>query len=149
MFLQVAIANDFRQLNFGDSCDDLDELELSLGSVKSDIDERIYKGAFIYHGLQLHGKAIIAYDCGSDNLFKGGFVYYKFYDFDTAEKFLQISANLITDIHGSPLEVNVSGATEYNFRVNLSWELEDRSIVVGSDTKGSSYMVGLSFVRPN
>lgn len=146
--LQVVAAKDFRQLNFGDSCEDLDDLELNQGSTKSKIDDRIYKGSFIYHGIQLQGQAIIAYDCGSDDLFRGGFVYYQFFDLDTAEKFLQITANLISDVHGSPMEINVLGVSENNFKVNMSWELQERSIVVGSDTKGSSYMVGLSFVHP-
>ena len=66
-------------------------------------------------------------------------------NFDRAEKFLTIAANLITDAHGSPEEVLVLGASEFNFNITFSWSLQNTAIVVGSSTSGSMYGIGLEF----
>ena len=142
---QCIYAADFRTLNFGDSCSNVERKELELGSVKISKNKPIFKGNFVYNGLGLEGNALISYECGENNLFKSGFIYYRFYEFENAENFLTIAANLITDVHGSPGEMLVLGTTENNFHITFSWSLKNTTIVVGSNTLRNIYGVGLEF----
>ena len=81
VLLQPANAEDFRTLNFGESCIDVDRKELALGSVKLSEAKPIFQGRFDYHGIGLEGKALIAYNCGENNSLQSGFIYYRFHEF--------------------------------------------------------------------
>lgn len=142
---QCVYAEDFRTLNFGDSCSNVDRKELALGSVKMSKTKPLFKGDFVYNGFGLEGKALISYECGENNLLKSGFVYYRFHEFDHAEKFLTLVANIITDTHGSPEEILVLGANEQNFNITFSWSFKNTALVVGSNTLRNVYGVGLEF----
>ena len=145
LILQPIHAKDFRALNFGDSCSNVESQEIELGSKKSNSINSAYEGTFTYNGLKLNEEALISYNCGDNNIFKSGYVFYRFLDFDNAEAFLILASQIISDAHGEPGEIIVFGGTKFNFKITYVWDLEDTSIVIGSNTSGNQYGIGLKF----
>jgi hypothetical protein len=142
--IEITLANDFRVLDFGDECENIDKLELKLGS-QIIIRDEAYLGSFEYQGLKISDKAFIYYRCTKEGVFLEGAISVATESIQEAEKKFNEVHKILINIHGPSKEMISSDVKERypSFGSIKGWNLSGYHIRL----HGTSNLVAIVFSR--
>ncbi len=118
----TVFAKDFRALNYGDKCDNLAHVEADLGTIQ--VSGNVFKGIFVYQGIQIGEEATIYYSC-TDSNFESGMVLYKLHSERELEKFIDEVKQLMSDFHTAP----ANNSLEQSKMKMTVWKLENSNYI--------------------
>ena len=138
-----AYAKDFRALNFGEPCQDLDQYEMNVGSILG----KDYTGYHYNFGNVLFDRSvIITYLCDTENKFKRGTLRYVFESTESAKEYFETISPQLSYKYGDPLVTEDEGE---HFGMRAFWRNQNSSIllsVIESHSDDGKTYVGINFL---
>ncbi len=124
LFCNICFADDFRTLNFGESCVNIAAKEQSLGTQRR---EESTDNLQVYGGVHLDRVVTIVYLCNEQNEFRKGIYYFRFTTEPGLVSFFEVAKPQLEDQFGDPKFSgaklkNVSEVYNETFEFLLEWE---------------------------
>jgi hypothetical protein len=112
-------------------------VEADLGTIQ--VSGNVFKGLFVYQGIQIGEEATIYYSC-PDSIFESGIILYKLHSDHELEKFINEVKQLISDFHAAP----VNNSLEQSMIQMTVWKLENSSYISLGEVHGNSVAITFS-----
>lgn len=136
LFCNISFAEDFRTLNFGESCVDIEAGEQLLGSQRS---EESTDKLQVYEGVHLDRAVTIVYLCNEQSELKKGVYYFRFTTEPGLDSFFDVAKPQLEYQFGEPnfsgaelknvtKAYNLSKAYSETLEFLLTWETEHMEI---------------------
>jgi len=138
--LNIALASDFRERSFGESCEGIEVDENPLGSSLDPNNTR--SKSFGFDAVYLDRFVKVGYFCSDENKFIKGIYWFKFSSKSEQFDFLEVSIPQLTDLYGEPESnslVSVDSKKD-DLHLHLFW--------INGDTKITALLSG-NFDGPN
>jgi hypothetical protein len=138
-----AYANDFRALNFGEPCQELDQYEMNEGSILG-TDFTGYQ--YNFENVLFDRQVLITYLCDAENKFIRGVLRYGFESTQSAKEYFATISPQLSYIYGDPLIIDNE---EEHIGMRAFWKNQASSIhlrVIESHSNDGKTYVGINFV---
>jgi hypothetical protein len=136
-----AYAKDFRALNFGEPCQDLDQYEMNEGSI---LGRDVTGYHYNFESVLFDRQVIITYLCDSENKFIRGILRYGFESAESAKEYFETISPQLSYIYGDPQVTE-----DEHFGMRAFWRNQNSSIllsVIESHSGDRKTYVGINFV---
>ena len=92
-------AADFRIVDFNESCENIEEKEIALGSQLIEVSSN---NNYRFHNIHLNSPTNVVYFCTNKGLFKKGWYWYRFDNFRDAVNFVERIKPILFTMYGEP-----------------------------------------------
>ena len=138
-----AYAKDFRALNFGEPCQNLDQYEMNEGSILG----KDFTGYhYNFENVLFDRQVIITYLCNTENKFIKGILRYGFESTGSAKEYFETISPQLSYIYGDPLVTEDEGE---HFGMRAFWRNQNSRIllsVIESHSDDGKTYVGINFI---
>ncbi len=140
LFSNSVLAADFRERNFGESCEGIEIDENRLGSSPDSSNTR--SKSFGFDAVYLDRFVKVGYFCSDENKFIKGMYWFKFTSKSEQADFLEVSVPQLADLYGEPESNSLASvdSEKDDLYLHLFW--------INGDTKISASLSG-NFNEPN
>jgi hypothetical protein len=138
-----AYARDFRALNFGEPCQDLDQYEMNEGSI---LGKDFVGYHYNFENVLFDRQVLITYLCDTENKFIRGKLRYEFESTESAKQYFKTISPQLSYKYGDSL---VTEHEDEHFGMRVFWRNQNSSIllsVIESHSDDGKTYVGINFV---
>jgi len=136
-----AYAKDFRALNFGEPCKDLDQYEMNEGSI---LGKNFVGYHYNFENVLFDRQVLITYLCDTENKFIRGILRYGFESTESAKEYFETISPQLSYKYGDPLVTE-----DEHFGMRTFWRNQNSSIllsIIESHSDDGKTYVGINFV---